>query len=65
MIPVRADLIDGEVVGKVVPWRNLTLDYTDWPVHVSRTVLIQSVEVNRRRLVSKLGPSLASGLQDD
>ena len=53
VVPVRAVLVHGEVVGKRLPWEDGTLGGHRRAVHVVRAVLVQAMPVDRGVLVAQ------------
>ena len=53
VVPVRAVLVDREVVGKRLPWKDGTLGDHRRAVHVVRTILVQAMPVDRGVLVAQ------------
>lgn len=53
VIPIRAGLIDFELVFEALSWRNGALGDSGRPVHLRGAILIEAVEVQRGRLVAQ------------
>lgn len=55
VVPVRAGLVDGEVVGHARAGRDGALRNAHGPVHVIRAILEETMEVHACALIAELG----------